>query len=128
MLYLLGVLGSLIKRDSTKFEKKSMNIFAVVFLSNVNALLLSTTLKFEISVFCGIPTDVKVSNNSLGFPIFSESLSSKNARFFAVINFNVLYFTFFVQLFTNMKSGFLKFFEKFVPSVYIFNKINFFTF
>ena len=128
MLYLLGVLGSLIKRDSTKFEKKSMNIFAVVFLSNVNALLLSTTLKFEISVFCGIPTDVKVSHNSLGFPIFSESLSSKNARFFVVINFNVLYFAFFVQLFTNMKSGFLKFFEKFVPSVYIFNKINFFTF
>ena len=123
MLYLLGILGSLIKRDSTKFEKKSMNIFAVVFLSNVNALLLSTTLKFEISVFCGIPTDVKVSHNSLGFPIFSESLSSKN-----VINFNVLYFAFFVQLFTNMKSGFLKFFEKFVPSVYIFNKINFFTF
>ena len=95
MLYLLGALGRLIKRDSAKFEKKSLNIFATVFLSNVKALLLSTALKFEISVFCCMPRDFKVSHSSFGFPIFSESLSSKNARFFAAINFNVLYFAFF---------------------------------
>ena len=81
MLYLLGTLGSLIKRDLAKFEKKSLNIFAIVFLSNVNALLLSTALKFEISVFCGMPRDFNVSHSSFGFPIFSASLSSKNARF-----------------------------------------------
>ena len=50
MLYLLGALGSLIKRDSAKFEKKSLNIFAIVFLSNVNALLLSTALKLEVNL------------------------------------------------------------------------------
>ena len=59
MLHLLGVLGSFIKRDSAKFEKKSLNIFAIVFLSNVNALLLSTALKFEISGFCGILRDFR---------------------------------------------------------------------
>ena len=92
MLYLLGALRSLIKRDLAKFGKKSLNIFATVFLSNVNALLLSTALKFEISIFCGMPRDFKVSQSSFGFPIFSASLSSKNARFCAAINFNVLYF------------------------------------
>ena len=66
----------------------------MAFLSNVDALLLSTTLKFEIIVFCGMPREFKVSHSSFGFPIFSESLSSKNARFFAAINFNVLYFAF----------------------------------
>ena len=82
MLYLLGALESLIKRDSAKFEKKSLNIFAIVFLSNVNALLLSTALKFEISVYCAMSRDFKVSHSSFGFPIFSASLSSENARFF----------------------------------------------
>ena len=94
MLYLLRALESLVKEDWNKFEKKSLNIFALVFLSNVNALLPSTALKFEISVFCGMPKDFKVSHSSFGFPIFSESLSSKNARLFAAINFNVLYFAF----------------------------------
>ena len=94
MLYLLGALRSLIKRDLAKFEKKYLNVFAIVFLSNVNALLLSTPLKFEINVFCGMPRDFKVSHSSFGFPIFSESLSSKNARFFAAFNFNLLYFAF----------------------------------
>ena len=95
MSYLLGALGSLIKRDSAKFEKKSLNNFAIVFfLSNGNVLLLSTALELEISVFCGMQRDFKVSHNSFGFPIFSESLSQKNARFFATINFNVLYFVF----------------------------------
>ena len=94
MSYLLGALGSLIKRDSAKFEKKSLNIFAIVFLSNVNALLLSTALIFQISVFCGMPRDFKVSHCSFSFPIFSENLSSKNVCFFAAVNFNVLYFAF----------------------------------
>ena len=94
MLYLLGALGSLIKIDLTKCEKKSLNIFAIVFLSNGNSLLLSTALKFEISVFSGMLGDFKVSHSSFSFPIFSESLSSKNARFFAEINFVVLYFAF----------------------------------
>ena len=85
MSYLLGALGSLIKRDSAKFEKKSLNNFAIyiyIFLSNGNVLLLSTALELEISVFCGMQRDFKVSHNSFGFPIFSESLSQKNARFF----------------------------------------------
>ena len=72
----------MIKRDSAKFEKKSLKNFTMVFLSNVNALLLSTALKFEISVFFGIPRNFKVSHSSFGFPIHSESLSSKNAIFF----------------------------------------------
>ena len=84
----------MIKRDSAKFEKKSLNTFAIAFLSNVNASLLSTTLKFEISVFCDMPRDFKVSHSFFGFPIFSDSLSSKNACFFAAINFNVFYFAF----------------------------------
>ena len=91
MLYLVGALGSLIRRDSAKFEKKSLNIFAIVLLSNVNALLLSTALKFEISVFCGMPRDLKVSHSSFGFPVFSENLM---LVFDAVINFDVLYFAF----------------------------------
>ena len=33
--YLLGALGSLIKRDSAIFEKKSLKVFAITFLSNV---------------------------------------------------------------------------------------------
>ena len=33
--YLLGALGSLIKRDSAIFEKKSSKVFAIIFLSNV---------------------------------------------------------------------------------------------
>ena len=64
----------MIKRDSAKFEKKPLNIFDIVFLSNVNVLLLSTVLKFEICVFCGMPRDFTVSYSSFGFPIFSESL------------------------------------------------------
>ena len=31
MSYLLGALGGLIKRDSAKFKKKSLEIFAIVF-------------------------------------------------------------------------------------------------
>ena len=69
MLYLLVALGSLIKKDSVKFEKKSLNIFAIYsFSSNVNALLLSTALEFEISVFYGMPRYFKVSHSSFGFP------------------------------------------------------------
>ena len=81
MLDLFGALGSLIKRDLAKFENKSLNIFAIVFLSNVNALLLSTALKFEISVSCGMPRDSKVSHSPFGFPLFSENLSSKMLSF-----------------------------------------------
>ena len=79
MLYLLGALGSLIRRKSTKFEKK---YFAIVRLSNVNILILSNALKFEISVFFGMPRIFKVSHNSFGFPIYAESLSSENAQVF----------------------------------------------
>ena len=94
MLYLSGALGSLTERDLAKFEKKSLNTFVIVFLSNVNALLHSTALKFGISVVYGMPRDFKASHSSFGFPIFSASLSSKNACFFAAINFKVLYFAF----------------------------------
>ena len=31
MLYLLGAFGSVIKRDSAKYEKKSLKILAIVF-------------------------------------------------------------------------------------------------
>ena len=48
-------------------------MFAIVFLSTVNALLLSTALKFETSVFCGMSRNFKVSDTSFGFPINSES-------------------------------------------------------
>ena len=92
MLYLLRALGSLVKGDCDKFEKKSLNIFALVFLSNVNALLPSTTLKFEISVFCGMPRDFKVSHSSLVFQYFLRVYHKKVLGFFAAINFNVLYF------------------------------------
>ena len=124
MLYLLGALGSLINRDSAKFEKKSLNIFAMVFLSNVNALLLSTALKFEISVFCGMLRDFKVSHSSFGFPIFSESLSSKNARFFfTVINFNVLYFAFLYSSLSIWSLDFLNFLKS-LSLVFIFSKTS----
>ena len=123
LLYLLGAIGSLIKRDSAKFEKKSLNIFAIVFLSNVNALLLSTALKFEISVFCGMPRDFKVSHSSFGFPIFSESLSSKNARFFAAINFNVLYFAFLYSSLSIWSLDFLNFLKS-LSLVFKFSKTS----
>ena len=80
--YLWEALGSLIKSDSAKFEKKSLKMFAVVFLSTFNALLLSTALKFETSVFFGMSRDFKVSDISFGFPICSESLSSIMFVFF----------------------------------------------
>ena len=73
--YLWGALGSLIKSDSAKFGKKSLKMFAIVFLSTVNAPLLSTALRFETSVFFGMWRAFKVSHNSFGFPIYSESLS-----------------------------------------------------
>lgn len=57
-------------------------------------MLLSRAIKFEISIFFGIPTDFKVSHSSFGFPIYSEILSPKIACFYAVINFNVFYFAF----------------------------------
>ena len=68
-IYLSGAIESLIKRDLVKFEKKSLKSFAIVFLSNDNALLISTALKFEIIVFFGIPRDFKVSHSSFGFLI-----------------------------------------------------------
>ena len=80
-LYLLGALGSLIKRDLAKFEK-SLKMFTIVFSSNFNLMLLSTPLKFEISVFFRIPRDFKVSHSSFGLSIYSDSLSLKNARLF----------------------------------------------
>ena len=51
MKYLLGALGSLIKRDSAIFEKKSLKMLHLFFLSTVNVLLLSMALTFEISIF-----------------------------------------------------------------------------
>ena len=64
-----------------KFEKKSLKGFAIGFLSNVNALLLSIALKVEFGVFFSVPRDFKVPYSSFDFPIHSESLSSQNARF-----------------------------------------------
>ena len=74
MLYLLGALESLIKRDSAKCEKKSLKMFAIVFLSNVNALLLSNALKFEISVFCNMPRGLKVFHSSFRYLVTTFSL------------------------------------------------------
>ena len=82
MLYLLRTLGSLIKRGSARFEKKSLKIFAIDFLLNFNALLLSTASKFEISTFFDMPRDFKVCHRSFGFPIYSESLSLKKMLVF----------------------------------------------
>ena len=92
-MYLFGELGSLLREIRLNL-RRNLGKFLVVFLSNVNLLLLSTALKFEISIFFGMSKDFKVCHISFGFSIYSDSLSSKNCRSFAVINFNVLYFSF----------------------------------
>ena len=92
MLYLLGALGSLIRRNSTKFEKK---YFAIVRLSNVNILILSNALKFEISVFLACREFLRFPIILLVFQYMLRVYHQKMLRFFAVINFNVLYFAFF---------------------------------
>ena len=86
-------------------------------------MLLSIALKFEISVFFGMPRDFKVFHSSFGLPIHSESLPSKNARFFAVINFNVLYFAF---LYSSLSIWSLDFFNllKSLSLVFICSKIS----
>ena len=61
----------MIQSDSAKFEKNSLKMFAIVFLLTVNALLLSTALKF--GVFFGMSRNFNVFNTSFGFPINSES-------------------------------------------------------
>ena len=55
MLYLLGALGSLVKRDSAKFEKKSLNVFAIVFFYQILMrcyFQLHWNLKLVFSVAC----------------------------------------------------------------------------
>ena len=118
-----GVLGSLIKRDSANFKKESSKIFAIVFLSNVNALLLSTPLKFEISVFFGMSRDFNVSPSSFGGPIYSESYHQKMLVFLLRLIF-MYCILLFIQLFINMKSRFVKSIKKLVPSVHIFLKFS----
>ena len=83
--------GSLARNDSAKFEKKSLETFDVVFMSYVNDLLLSITLKIKTTVFLGIPRDFRVFHKSFGLPTLSESFPSKSAGFFAAINVCVSY-------------------------------------
>ena len=78
-------------------------------------MLLSTALKFETSVFFGMPRDFKVSHSCFGFLIHSESLSSKNANFFAVINFNVLHFAFLYSSLSLRSLDFLKLLKSLSP-------------
>ena len=73
-LYLFERSGSLVRKDSAEFEKKSLKTFEIVFMSYVNDLLLSIALKFDTTVFLGTPSDFRVFLNSLGLPTFSESL------------------------------------------------------
>ena len=56
-------------------------------MSYVNDLLSSIALKFETTIFLGIPRDFRVFRNSFGLPTLYESFSSKKACFFAPINF-----------------------------------------
>ena len=94
MLYLNEGSGSLARKDSPKFEKKSLKTFDIVFMSYVNDLLSSIALKFETTVFLGIPRDFRIFHNSFGLPTLSESFSSKKACFFAAINFCASYLVF----------------------------------
>ena len=86
-------------------------------------MLFSTALKFEIIVFFGMPRYFKVSHISFGFQIYSESLSSKNACFFAVINFNVLYFAFLYSSLSIWSLDFLNLLKSLSP-VFIFSKTS----
>ena len=45
-LYLFEGLGSFSRRDSPKFEEKSLKTFDLVFMSHVNDLLFAIALKF----------------------------------------------------------------------------------
>ena len=94
MLYLFEGPGNLARKDSAKFEKKSLKTFDIVFMSHVNDLVLSIALKFETTVFLGIPRDFRVFHNFFGLPTLCESFLSKNACFFAAINFFVSCFAF----------------------------------
>ena len=92
--------------------------FAKDFLTNINALLFLTALKFEISVFFGMARFFKLFHGSFGIPIYPESLSSKNTRLLLWL-ISCVAFCFYVQLFINLKSRFLKSFINLVLSVYI---------
>ena len=74
-----GGSGSLIRRDTAKFDKKFLKIFEIERVSWVKVLSCSIVLKLEITVLFGIPRDLRNSHNPLGLPIVSESFSSKNA-------------------------------------------------
>ena len=87
-------LGSLTRKDLGTFEKKSLKTFDIVFKSYVNDFLSSIVIKFETTVFLGIPRDFRVFHNYFGLPTLSESFSSKKAWFLAVMNFFVLYLAF----------------------------------
>ena len=62
-LYLSGGFGSLIRRDSTKFEKKFLKTFEIERVSWVKVLPSSIALKLEITVLFGIPRDLRDSHN-----------------------------------------------------------------
>ena len=94
MLYLNEGSGSLARKDSPKFEKKSLKTFDIVFMSYVNGLLSSIALKFETTVFLGIARDFRVFHSSFVLPTRSESFSSKNTCFFAAFSFCASYLFF----------------------------------
>ena len=93
-LYSLEGSGSLIREDSAKLEKKSLETFDIVLMSYVHDLLLSIAMKLKTAVFLGIPRDFRVLHNLFGLSTLSESFSSKNAGFFAAISFCALYLAF----------------------------------
>ena len=69
-------------------------ILLKLFLRHVNDLLWLIALRFEITIFLGIPRDFRMFHNSFCLPMLSESFSSKNACFFAAINFGATYVAF----------------------------------
>ena len=93
-LYLFEWSGSLTRKDLGTFEKKSLKTFDIVFKSYVNDLLSSIVLKFETTVFLGIPRDFRVFHNYFGLPTLSESFSSKKACFSAASIFSSSYLAF----------------------------------
>ena len=108
-LYLSGGFGSLIKRVSTKFEKKFLKIFEIEQASWVKVLPSSVTLKSQITVLFGIPRDLRDSHNSLGLPVISGSFFLKNACFFVVINFEASYLAFLYNSLSILSLDFLNF-------------------
>ena len=85
--------GSLPRRDFARFEKSLKNV-DTVFMSYDKDLLLSIVVKFETTVFLGMPRDFRVFHNSFGFQRLSQRFSSKNGCFIAAINLSASYLAF----------------------------------